>query len=113
MWPPSTFSGQVHPLFKDNGCASGGCHAGANPKEGLDTSTQAKAYQTLVNVASSTCGGAIRVKPSYPSMSYLINKLTGQGMCSGGQMPGGNWAPLSSAEIDLVRAWIGRGAPND
>ena len=40
-----------------------------------------------------------------PRASYLVNKLTGNGLCSGSRMPK-TGAALSAAEIDTVRAWI-------
>jgi hypothetical protein len=80
------------------------------PSEGLDLSSASVAFAALVNVKTGQCGGAkLRVVPGDPSASYLVNKLTGVGMCSGSVMPkaGGE---LSAAQIDVVRAWIGAGA---
>ena len=87
------------------GCAGSGCHGGARPAESLDLSTASSGYQQLVNVAAAQCGSRKRVIPNDVSNSYLVNKLTGSGMCFGSQMPkaGGG---LTQAELDTVRAWI-------
>jgi len=69
-------------------------------------------FGSLVGVASSACASRVRVVRGSVSTSYLINKLTGVGLCSGGIMPV-NGGPLPSSQIDLIRAWICNGAPNN
>ena len=82
------------------------------PAEGLNLNA-GKAYAALVNAPSSQCGGGtLLVKPGAVGESYLVNKLTGQGMCFGSRMPKGG-SSLSQAQIDLVRTWICAGAPNN
>jgi hypothetical protein len=95
----------VYAIFTQSGCGTAACHGGAMPKEGLDLSTKAKALAQLVDVPSSQCGGELRVTSGDPSNSYLINKLTGVGMCMGSQMPKAD-AALSAADIDTIRTWI-------
>lgn len=95
----------VYSIFTKAGCGSAICHGGAAPKESLDLSTMAKAQAALVDVNSAQCSGKKRVLSGDASQSYLINKLTGVGMCSGSQMPKAS-AALSAAEIDTIRAWI-------
>jgi hypothetical protein len=64
----------------------------------------------LVNVATPQCTPSrMRVAPGSPSTSYLINKLTGTGMCSGLRMPR-NRAALGTADMDVIRGWISGGA---
>jgi hypothetical protein len=46
------------------------------------------------------------------AVSYLINKLTGVGMCSGSQMPKVG-TKLTTAQIDTIKGWINAGAPNN
>jgi hypothetical protein len=58
-----------------------------------------------VGVAANECDNRLRVAAGAPENSYLINKLTGQGLCSGERMPRGRPA-LSTAQIDTVSAWI-------
>lgn len=95
-------------------CTGAGCHSKVGqkaPAEGLDLSSAALAYQTMVGKASSTCAGRTRVVAGDVAASYLMNKLTGVSMCNGSKMPKG--AGLSAAEIDAVRNWICSGAkPN-
>jgi len=54
----------------------------------------------------------MRVSPGSPSTSYLLNKLTGQGICAGTQMPARGQS-LPSAQIESIRAWICQGAPKN
>lgn len=82
-----------------------GCHAGAKPAESLDLSSASIAQANLVGVAAQECSAKKRVLAGDPARSYLVNKLTGSGMCSGSQMPKGA-TPLSSTELDTVRTWI-------
>lgn len=106
--PPVSFAAQVQPIF--NASCTTGCHSGNRPAGGVALGSGV-AYAEMVNVAS-TCRGLKHVAPGSPQTSYLINKLVGMGMCSGSIMPkaGGE---LPQAQIDLVRAWICQGAPNN
>ena len=52
------------------------------------------------------------VTPGDVSKSYLENKLTGIGMCSGSQMPKAG-SSLPAADLAKIRAWICSGAKND
>ncbi|MDF2697531.1 MAG: Tryptophan synthase alpha chain, partial [Labilithrix sp.] len=105
---PASFTSQIQPILTAE-CASSGCHVGVQPKGSLPLST-GKAYAALVNAPSSACAGKIRVVPGAVDQSYLMNKLTGVGMCAGTAMPkaGGTLAP---AQLDLFRRWICNGAP--
>jgi hypothetical protein len=78
----------------------------------LNFSSASQTYTSLVGKAAS-CGSLLLVKPFEPTQSYLVNKLTGIGMCGGSRMPGGINPNMSNSQIDIVRAWIGRGALND
>jgi len=95
-------------------CATSNCHAPTKvgmktlaPQAGLDL-TAASARANLVGVASSTCSGRTRVVAGNVSSSYLVNKLTGVGMCSGSEMPKG--AKLAAGKVDMVKSWICNGA---
>ncbi len=83
-------------------CAGSGCHTDA-AAGGLDFSTEARAYETLVPA---------RVKAGDAAASKLWQRVTG--MCPAGEpctrMPAGR-DPLPQEELDLIRAWIERGAP--
>jgi hypothetical protein len=95
----------VFAIFEKGACGTTACHGGARPADGLDLSSASQAQAELVNVASEQCSGKKRVLPGDPSQSYLVNKLTGVGMCSGSQMPKGKGA-LSATDIETVRTWI-------
>jgi hypothetical protein len=106
------FASDVVPIFTQ-ACTSSGCHAGANAAESIDLSSPQNARTTMVGVASSQCSALSIVKPFEPNASYLMQKLRGHGTCFfGWQMPE-QATPLTSAQIDLVSAWIGKGAPLD
>lgn len=112
-WPPTSYLADVVPIFETAECGDSMCHAGFSPKEGLDMRNATRAYERLVDVASRQCTDLLMVDPSNPSSSYLINKLTGEGMCDGMVMPRGPRSRLTPAQVDVVRAWIGLGAQND
>jgi hypothetical protein len=102
-----TFSKDVHPIFVKS-CGGELCHGGLAPG--------AWPYVQLVNakVARDLCNpSAVIVSPSSLEKSYLMNKLTGLGVCPGtSQMPK-TGMPLPSNEIQTIADWICAGAPND
>jgi hypothetical protein len=104
-----SFGSQIQPIFTAN-CTTG-CHGGVRPAAGMSL-TSGSSYASLVNRMASGCTTShIRVVPGSVSNSYLINKLTGVGMCSGSQMP--LTGSISSSQIDQIRAWICNGALNN
>jgi hypothetical protein len=105
--PTVSYAGQVQPIW--NASCTTNCHGGNRPSAMLDL-TPAGSHAALVNVPGDC--GKIRVVPGSPSTSYLVNKLTGQGICSGTQMPA-RGVSLPAAQIDLIRAWICQGAPKN
>jgi hypothetical protein len=104
----STFSGHVQPIL-DARCATGGCHGELAPAAGLDL-TAGHARDNLL-LPSQQNPDVPRVTPGNPTNSYLITKLTGNGI-AGSQMPLGATA-LSADEIEVIRTWISSGAPDD
>lgn len=105
-----SFAGEVQPIFSAS-CASASCHGGAFPLEGLSLEA-GKAYASLVGVLASQCS-LNRVEPGDASQSYLTQKLEGAGSCFlGSRMPAGS-APLDSATLALIRAWIDQGAKDN
>jgi hypothetical protein len=102
--PPVSYAGQVQPIW--NSSCTTNCHGGNRPSAGLDL-TPAGSYADLVN-GPADCGRTL-VVPRSPSTSYLLNKLTGQGMCSGTQMPA-RGVSLAQGQLDLIRGWICQGA---
>lgn len=74
---------------------------------------QATAYAALVGKMSISrkCMGRMIVAPGQPEMSLLLQKLGPNPPC-GVRMPLGG-APLSDAQLELVRSWIAGGAQNN
>ncbi len=102
--PPVSFATQIQPIFNAN-CT--GCH-NSSGTAGLALVAD-MAYDELVDVPASQCGSRVRVAPTDPMASYILNKLTGVDMCSGERMPRGGDA-LSSADLGLIDTWICQGA---
>lgn len=107
--PPTSYAADVQPIFNAYSCGGSMCHGGARPAEGLVLSSATSGYAGLVNVSSTECTSKVRVKPGDTTASYLINKLTGSGMCTGSRMPKMGTG-LTTAELNTVRAWILGGA---
>lgn len=107
--PDVSFAADVLPILT-NTCTAIGCHAGARAAASLSLEPT-RAYSELVGVPAS-CGGSVLVRPGSVAESYLVNKLTNVGICSGTEMPKrGQMLPVS--EIDTIRTWICLGARND
>jgi len=67
----------------------------------------------LVGVkASECCDGRLLVQPGNVARSYLVQKIGGHDLCSGGQMPLGQ-APLADADELAIARWICGGALDD
>ena len=112
---PSTPSGptfsQIQAQILTPSCVS--CHTddGRTPAGGLNLRSGA-AHSALVGVASTGKPGAIRVIAGNPGGSYLVQKLEGAADIVGMRMPR-SAAPLSDAQVSLIRQWIQSGAPNN
>ena len=89
-------------------CAVADCHTGAAPESQMNLKS-GQAYENLVNVRSVGLRGMYRVRPGMSDSSYLVRKLTGEGIV-GERMPLGR-APLPDSVIVLIRRWIDSGAP--
>lgn len=105
--PAPTLAQLSREIFTPN-CAFSGCHSGAGAAAGMSLAADRIAGQ-LIGVVSPT-SGMKRVDPGNPEGSYLLKKLRGDAGISGAQMPLGD-APLSAAQLELIRAWIAAGAP--
>ncbi len=107
-----SFAADVVPILTTS-CAKSLCHAGAQPKAGLDL-TAANAYGELVGVAAGQCSGGsrMRVEPGQPSESYVIDKVMNTDMCGNNKkMPPST--TLSTAKIQTIADWICMGAPDN
>jgi hypothetical protein len=102
----------VQPIFT-NQCAFAGCHAGSDPQQGMNLS-HGMTYSNVVNVPARQLPSMMRIRPFQPDSSYLVHKIQGTHLNVGGsgsRMPLGG--QLSQREIDLIRAWVSAGAPNN
>lgn len=107
--PMVSYSQQIQPIFNDS-CALPTCHASPSPAEGLNLS-QGQSYNALVNVPSSQRPSVLRVAPSEPNNSYLINKIKGENI-NGTRMP--QSFPLLTVDvIALFENWVSQGAMNN
>ena len=113
-----TFSSIAAQIFS-SGDANGrsactNCHTNAGQANagGLNLVTSA-AHAELVNVPSVTNPGRVRVVPGDPDNSLLIWKLEGRPGTLGARMPFDGPPFLTESQIQVIRQWIARGAPND
>ena len=107
---PVSFSADVLPIFAAS-CAKGMCHAKGAGAMGLELSPDA-AFAALVNRPSVECKGArLLVAPGLPDKSYLMDKLSGVRLCSGGRMPSTAGLPL--AKVETITTWICDAAPQN
>ncbi len=99
----------------DRTCSIGGCHSGAMPKALLDLSTL-KAYSSLMNNPIQNDAGKTRYRalivPGKPDSSFLYIKITAPKSDEGVLMPE-RLGKIPDNEIDAIRRWIEKGAPND
>jgi len=94
----------------DRHCVSD-CHELGNAAANLKL-TSGKSYENLVQAASHQIASQVRVVPGSPDTSYLIKKMEGGAGMVGDRMPR-LAPPLPKAEVELIRSWITRGAPDD
>lgn len=104
-----SFSKQIQPIFTAN-CALSGCHAGANPQDGMSLET-GKAYANIVNQPNIEYGNYLIVEPYYADSSYLYFKITGNPI-AGPRMPYGK-SPLPDSLIQGIKDWINQGAKDN
>jgi hypothetical protein len=90
-------------------CGGSGCHDSTSPSGDLDLVTPGLAARAA-GVPALGCGGKIELVPGNPSSSYIFEKISGTPTC-GDRMPIGS--PLSSSDIECVRAWIASLPPLD
>ena len=93
-------------------CSVAGCHSGPpgpNLPTGMDLSSAAASFSSLINIASFQEPTIFRVAVGDADNSYLIHKLEGTS-AQGSRMPQGG-PFLDQATIDVIRLWIDSGAP--
>ncbi len=117
--PTATFTRIQREIFTPT-CAKIGCHDPIGRQEGMVLS-EGRAYASIVRVPSNQMPQLFRIDPADTftpgtgggptSSSYLFRKIVGAGI-TGDRMPQGG-PYLTQAQINLIRDWIRRGAPND
>ncbi|MFM7141388.1 MAG: hypothetical protein ACKO2K_05675 [Alphaproteobacteria bacterium] len=108
LLPPgteATWGGAVAPLLASR-CALSGCHDGNNAANGLDLRPES-AWKSIVGVASGQDAFRDLVEPFDPAASYLLAKITGNGILN--RMPLGQ-PPLDEPTTAAIRRWIEEGA---
>lgn len=110
-----TFS-KVQRMVFSQACSFRTCHSTAGHKGNLVLES-GKAYGNLVNVEPDNASARERLKkrviPGNPQGSFIMDKLEARLESDEGDPMPQNLGMLSQDEIDLVRGWIQRGAPND
>lgn len=104
------YQADIEPIFLSCG-GSEACHQ-------LTLGRPGAAIPWLVDVPTDECSDhRMRVAPYDPENSYLVDKITNQGICSGAPMPkplpGHAWNPLPHDDLQAVVDWICLGALDD
>jgi len=105
--PTPSFQNDVLPVLTHAGCNAGGCHGAASGKNGFGLSLFAYDPPRDHLALTRELRGR-RIDPAAPQQSLLLQKATGMVPHQGGK----RMEPASSG-ADLLRSWIGAGAPND
>ncbi len=97
-------------------CAISGCHNQADQKSllSLDDSVSYRNLLThkIENEEAVLLFRAL-VVPGKPDSSFLYTKIAGRPPINQGEQMPQRLNPLPQAEIDAIKSWILRGAPND
>jgi hypothetical protein len=103
----------IAPMIITN-CATSNCHDAEARVHGMDFSTPSGIYEGLTEHGLDICQNRIRdrVRAGDPDASFVINKVEGNLDCDQSlPMPPSPAPPLSSEQIERLRAWIAVGAP--
>jgi hypothetical protein len=116
--PAAKFSDMYAMMFpRDTKPQCNNCHGRPPDETGngkLDMGTDpAAAYAAIVGQKSpgTKCSSGVLVVPGDPGSSLFLQKLSPNPPC-GDRMPLGG-APLSDAQLQMIRGWIAAGAQND
>ena len=109
-----TLMQQVAAIVAPN-CATSGCHDPMTQEHGMDLSTAASIHAGWVNQRGPDhCQNKalVRVAPGNPNGSYVMTKITATTKACDlwDPMPPPPKAPLATAQIETIRAWIQAGA---
>lgn len=110
--PDTTLAALVQPIFSLH-CI--GCHNGTNIT-GLDLRV-GKSYESLLGTGTGQVTNELptqhpmyRVRPGSSDSSYLYQKVNSTTPKNGVQMPQGG-PYLSASDINIIKRWIEKGAP--
>jgi polyvinyl alcohol dehydrogenase (cytochrome) len=112
-----TFTNVYQGVLCPSGCTKV-CHSSSG-EAGLRLHQKAMAHQTMVGVAAKgpacSTGGHMLVVAGDPTMSLLYGKLALTPACGVSMPPAATAAttPVTPAMLDVLRAWIAAGAPNN
>ena len=107
--PTPSVAANVVPIFEKR-CSIGGCHSLATQQAGL-VLTANEAYASLVGVPSTRIPSMVRVRPSQPSQSWLVDMIEDDDAARQGysRMPLAT-QPLTENQIATIVRWIEQGA---
>ena len=111
-----TFSSIQREIFNTTDAAGRqACVSCHNPQlfRGSLNLVEGSSYAALINIASSGKSGAVRVIPSDPDGSYMIQKLEGTPGIVGDRMPRTGGPYLTPNQIAIIKRWIEQGAANN
>jgi hypothetical protein len=95
-------------------CAVSGCHDAVTKEHGMDLSTGPKIYAAWVNqLGFDHCRdmGRTRVVPGSAETSLVMTMITGPLCEAWSRMPPPPRTALTPQQIEVIREWIGAGAP--
>jgi hypothetical protein len=126
-----TLKNDIQPIFSNSCALSSSCHTNGSSHHptlgpslrmldgGKPSDSMLQGIMTELNKPSTQVGGRNILVANKPEDSYLMNKVEGSNNCSGFacmgpdkcgiQMPD-PLAPLEKPQIELIRAWIKKGA---
>ena len=104
-----SFSNEIQPIFDVN-CTV--CHISGGIADAILHLNAEESFDALVGQASVQDASLTRVVAGDSSTSLLFQKVGSDFPPVGARMPLGG-APLSDADIALIRDWIDQGAPNN
>jgi hypothetical protein len=108
---PVSLATHVQPILTAS-CASGACHGGAMPQQGMKLTTADTTLAYTVNVASMELPAMDRIEPGNAATSYLVHKINNTHIGAGGS---GSQMPLGAPALPLqtrrmIARWVTEGA---
>jgi hypothetical protein len=102
------FPQDVQPILTAR-CTNNVCHDASIPAQSMNL-TAGNAHENLVMQDATQCTDTrLRVDPTDPANSYILDKLKGMNLCTGASMPFGG-PPLLAEDVAIIEQWIAEGA---